>query len=461
VLVPKRGEDPAVFFCWQHKDQAEDLIDGAEKVEIKERSSLETVLQGLGLEEVKEEDEEEKASVVKDKLRERERQRRAAGQVRIQETRKHGKGGFLAALFSCFTGSEPSSGQSSQNKAPRPRPPQALASPMKTSLADRSRPKIKISEPERTSLPSQQRRRASDSNAYGLSNNSQQPLKAHRASLPTSSLKSSTLRPPLATQPHASSAPNVPHRKPLTPISSHQRQNRASSAPPSSQNLSLLNWTPSLPVSPTDANRLTYAKLLTAMSEPPTAGDSPGYIYMFWQTSLPTSSPESDAASQVAHGTASAGVIQFFESRARRDSSASASRTSLGNGRGTGSPKTVFLKIGRAANVMRRMTQWRNQCGYNISLLRYWPQPVREAKAAGLRNKYVGKVEKLVHLNLEMLGLRVKRECRCGTEHREWFEVQAKAAAVREVDNVIGNWVRWCEERYGQDDGQDDGDDDD
>jgi hypothetical protein len=62
---------------------------------------------------------------------------------------------------------------------------------------------------------------------------------------------------------------------------------------------------------------------------------------------------------------------------------------------------------------------------------------------------YVGKVERLVHLHLEMLGKRVKKPCRCGTEHKEWFEVEGTTRAVREVDDIIRKWVAWSIRKYG------------
>jgi hypothetical protein len=60
---------------------------------------------------------------------------------------------------------------------------------------------------------------------------------------------------------------------------------------------------------------------------------------------------------------------------------------------------------------------------------------------------FVGKVESLIHLDLEMLGKRVKRQCRCGTEHREWFEFDAAPKAIREVDALVHKWIKWSQEK--------------
>src|SRR5207302_4583550 len=33
----------------------------------------------------------------------------------------------------------------------------------------------------------------------------------------------------------------------------------------------------------------------------------------------------------------------------------------------------ILLKIGRANNVQRRLHEWSTQCGYNLSLIRFYP----------------------------------------------------------------------------------------
>lgn len=95
----------------------------------------------------------------------------------------------------------------------------------------------------------------------------------------------------------------------------------------------------------------------------------------------------------------------------------------------------------------QRLTQWKKQCEYDISLLRSYPYERKGSNPRPVPN--VVKVERLIHLHLEMLGQRVKKECRCGTEHKEWFEVGAEAKAVREVDEIVRKWVAWSEDRFG------------
>jgi hypothetical protein len=80
-------------------------------------------------------------------------------------------------------------------------------------------------------------------------------------------------------------------------------------------------------------------------------------------------------------------------------------------------------------------------------LLRYYPHNATESSVKKV--KYVGKVERLIHLNMEMLGKRIKKECRCRTEHKEWFEIGANPKEVREVDEIIRQWVAWSDDKFG------------
>ena len=109
-----------------------------------------------------------------------------------------------------------------------------------------------------------------------------------------------------------------------------------------------------------------------------------------------------------------------------------------------------MLKIGRAANVQRRMNQWSRQCGYELSVVRFYPYtsaaspPVKreEANPKPVANSH--KVERLIQL--ELADKRVKRACAaCGKEHREWFEVEASREGMKGVDEVCRRWCGWGE----------------
>jgi hypothetical protein len=59
---------------------------------------------------------------------------------------------------------------------------------------------------------------------------------------------------------------------------------------------------------------------------------------------------------------------------------------------------------------------------------------------------FVKRVERLVHL--ELAQKQVKRQCEaCGREHREWFEVKASQAGVKDVDDCVRRWVEWAERK--------------
>lgn len=113
--------------------------------------------------------------------------------------------------------------------------------------------------------------------------------------------------------------------------------------------------------------------------------------------------------------------------------------------------KTILLKIGRAQNVQRRLNQWTRQCGYKLSLIRYYPYHSDEAPRTPRKVPRVNRVERLVHL--ELAGKRARGSGRCGAcgrEHREWFEVEASREGVKGVDEVIRRWVGWVEREAGR-----------
>lgn len=124
----------------------------------------------------------------------------------------------------------------------------------------------------------------------------------------------------------------------------------------------------------------------------------------------------------------------------------------MGNGRGLrggDGDKKILLKIGRATNVQRRLNEWTRQCGYNLSLIRYYPYtPSASPTAVPRKMPHSHRVERLIHIELAGLGLKIadKEKCEaCGREHREWFEVEATREGVANVDEVIRRWIGWDE----------------
>lgn len=59
----------------------------------------------------------------------------------------------------------------------------------------------------------------------------------------------------------------------------------------------------------------------------------------------------------------------------------------------------MLLKIGRAANVQRRMNQWQMQCGYDVEVLRYYPY-TGDSSGSSIMTPHSKRVERLVHVEL-------------------------------------------------------------
>jgi hypothetical protein len=181
---------------------------------------------------------------------------------------------------------------------------------------------------------------------------------------------------------------------------------------------------------------------MAELAKPVSRLDEPGYIYMFWLTpeSNP-SAPTDDARSLLAPPSRLPGQ--------RRPSDVIASYAAPGK---LQQPKTILLKIGRATNVQRRLNEWKRQCGYNLSLVRYYPYIGGSSSAGNLaaprKMPHSHRVERLIHLELAGAGLRLadRERCdACGRDHREWFEVAATKDGVQAVDEVVRRWVEWDE----------------
>jgi hypothetical protein len=114
----------------------------------------------------------------------------------------------------------------------------------------------------------------------------------------------------------------------------------------------------------------------------------------------------------------------------------------------------MLLKIGRAENVQRRLNQWTRQCGYNLTLIRYYPYHPTTLSETNLNEiprtprkvPNAHKVERLIHIELNGQRAQGSGKCKtCGKEHREWFEVDASRDGVKAVDEIIKRWVDWGE----------------
>ncbi|OIW29377.1 DUF1766-domain-containing protein [Coniochaeta ligniaria NRRL 30616] len=256
--------------------------------------------------------------------------------------------------------------------------------------------------------------------------------------------------------------PSRPKPRPLqSPASAPlpPRMSRLTNSGDNSQQSSVSDTARYLALIPDNTSPQTASLLMSELAKPVSRLDEPGYIYMFWLTpeSQP-SQPPVDAARSLLSPPLPATPTRPGGQRRPSDvlaAFAAADDGTVGRnlGRysrsGNSSNKTILLKIGRATNVQRRLNEWTRQCGYNLSLIRYYPY-ISSASPAAVPRKlpHSHKVERLIHIELAGLGLRVsdRDKCvACGREHREWFEVDATRNGVADVDRIIRKWVDWNE----------------
>lgn len=268
-------------------------------------------------------------------------------------------------------------------------------------------------------------------------------------------------------KPSSYSRPSKLSNSYLAPTSSPGRPQRPSVS--SSQTPSQVsNTSQYLSFIPHDAPPETATKLIAEMAKPISKQDEEGYIYIFWLTpESQTSAPQTANARSLLEPTARS-LEPPSSSRPRGDerrpSDVLASFAAAADSVGTRSPtttrsralssgddkSTILLKIGRANNVQRRMNEWKRQCGYDLSLIRFYPYIQSGSGVEPRKMPHSHKVERLIHLELSGLGLRVadRGACdSCGREHKEWFEVEATRDAVMRVDDAIRRWVDWDEGR--------------
>ncbi|KAL2018021.1 hypothetical protein VTK56DRAFT_1337 [Thermocarpiscus australiensis] len=263
----------------------------------------------------------------------------------------------------------------------------------------------------------------------------------------------------------------TPSPSPSRPRPSHSGHSGQSSGRHSRRDSEASQVAQYLSLIPPDASPQTASQLLAELAKPVSQQDEPGYIYMFWLTpeSQPSTPPAEAARSLLAPATPTrpshnrrrtSDVLASFAastaSNGEDDHGNDSTNRGLGDSDSGAASNKILLKIGRATNVQRRLNEWQRQCGYNLSLIRYYPyipsgsSSPAAAAAAVLPRKipHSHKVERLVHIELAGRGLRVadREKCAaCGREHREWFEVEATRRAVADVDEVVRRWSDWDE----------------
>ncbi|KAI0835761.1 DUF1766-domain-containing protein [Hypoxylon sp. FL0890] len=228
----------------------------------------------------------------------------------------------------------------------------------------------------------------------------------------------------------------VPPARPRPSADSSKRPSDTRQTSDTSHYLSLI---------PASASPQTASQLIAELAKPISQQDEPGYIYIFWLT------PESQPSTPPAEAAKSLLTPPRPDGRQRRTSDVLESFAVKDSKTGkTGSSKKVLLKIGRASNVQRRLNEWTRQCGYNLSLIRYYPYVSSSQPSTPRKMPHSHKVERLIHIELAGAGLRVsdKANCEvCGKAHREWFEIDASRKGIAMVDEVVKRWSTWDESK--------------
>ncbi|KTW25658.1 hypothetical protein T552_03518 [Pneumocystis carinii B80] len=106
----------------------------------------------------------------------------------------------------------------------------------------------------------------------------------------------------------------------------------------------------------------------------------------------------------------------------------------------------MIIKIGRAGNIQRRLSQWPKQCNFIPELIEYFPSNENEAKQCLVSYR----VERLIHIELQDKFLCKPQTCMtCGISHREWFYVP-NFTAWKEVKKIIEKWIEFSFIAYGK-----------
>jgi hypothetical protein len=377
---PSTGIHGPETYCWQHKDQAmfptRVSPQGLQSPLIKERTSVDTLIDRLGLLEVSGQDGHKKGKKQPgvSQTKQKDHPPRSNGQTRWPRPKPKQKSNL--ALFCCISVAD------DYKRAPRPARSQ-----------DQSRTSVPVpkSKPEMRDAQS---------------NHTRAEIPSNHISSSSSNLSLTQSRPPLSRDPSSRTA----------------------------EFLSLI---------PKTATPQTASLLLSELAKPVSIFDEEGYIYMFWLTSesLPSAPPSESASSLLETPTSSARPPPGRRRTSEILRTFSSSSAVIN--------KKILLKIGRASNVQRRLNEWTRQCGYNLSLVRYYPYQASSPSASGpsptpRKVPHAHKVERLIHVELAGNRALESGKCaNCGREHREWFEVDASGDGVRAVDNVIRRWVDW------------------
>ena len=511
----------AAYYCWQHKDQAEDLVDEdatpskkTRLVTLQERTSLDTLVERLGVLEL---DPTPGSSDIPNPTGRRfSKNKRPIHHVPRPPTWDSVQNPVIEVPVDLLQQDSPSTQNQHQDyerrtsRRSRPRKEPSFWAMMCCGSADddyvevvrhktRNRP---VQRPEMEQSQSRHKHRGGERVSRSETHNPERQSIQQAEGRPQTELAPIARRAKVAVYQDNNSEPVPPARN----LATAQARSRSSSAQsttrpamtdkparPLNARASTSETTRLLSLIPSFLSPQITSSLLAELSKPISTTDEPGYIYIFWLTPESQSSPPVDIAKAFMS-------TDFPGSRTpnRRTGDLLSSQPGV---REVNGKRTILLKIGRARNVHRRMTQWENQCGYTPSLLRFYPyvsstnpspastpdvtpkrpvlnpeaseylrrmsetharasQGTLSPQASGPRDRRpslspensssvrqvpnVKRVERLIHV--ELTDKRLKKECdACGRVHMEWFEVEATREGVKYVDEAVRRWVEWSE----------------
>ena len=427
------GSQAAAFYCWQHKDQAEHLATGeqaddANLVKLTKRSSVDTLVDRLGILEIDEGSGKHRRRRRKPRVDDHPPMRRDT----LPQAWHDVPGPLMTVPENALE----------QSPSPASRPPPPARRPYVE-----KRPKSNV--------------KASFLCCVTAVDDDYQPPPRQHQSIGPSSRPNQLTHQPSPTRPSGIThrpRPSTEHElRASTEIRRKPIQKTSVTSPPdpgflrpsmagsriSSHTGALLSLIPS------SLSPQTTSLLLNELVRPISAADEAGYIYMFWLTpSNINAHPDDETASSLLAPPSTSTSNRRGSDAIQRY--ATVRDTSRGSSpRTPSSSKTVLLKIGRASNVHRRLNQWNRQCGHNVNLIRYYPYNQLVSNSPEPRQvPHVHRVERLVHLELSEKRAKDMGACEsCGREHREWFEIPADREGVKKVDETIRRWVSWAEQQ--------------
>jgi hypothetical protein len=450
----------AAYFCWQHKDQAEQLAatksDGPDTrlYPLKEQNSIDTLVQRLGVLDVN-----ESVDDTRRKRRDSNKHGRPPRRINRPATWDRVEGPLISVPTDVMAAEKKRRDNRYSKQSPQKKK-QSFWRSLCCGAADDDDIEV-----------IRHKKRMSHNNGYTSETPMQQmPQTPPQAQKIHGRRQSGSSAPrPISVSQH------TPGRKPTGSVTAASQKD--------SQKSGVNKYIPQ------DISPQLASTLLAELSKPISPHDDEGYIYIFWLTPEASGPAPTSTASDLLtppsrpdQGRRTSDVLrQYSVKHGSRPRSGSTHQRSGGGGGAAASDTekdkdTILLKIGRANNVHRRMNEWTRQCGYSLSLVRFYPYvssstptPSPQASPANSRRQSaqnvnasrqtldpsvvrkvptVNRVERLIHL--ELAEKRVLKKCdACGKEHREWFEVEASRDGIKKVDEVIKRWVEWAEQTNG------------